>query len=107
MRAKVVGASDRQSMGRQPRSHASTLGTPSRSRSHAPRFALSLLLATLSAGCRLVQTAVDVPTQTVRAVTPGMKPQKTVDVVEMEQTLLRFGDEFSTRMTLGVDKLRR
>ena len=39
---------------------------------HSPLF-LCLLLLTLGAGCRLVQSAANVPGQTVRAVTPGKK----------------------------------
>jgi hypothetical protein len=65
-----------------------------------------LFLASLS-GCRMVQTAADVPGQTLRAVTPGKQNQPAVDPVEVQQNLLRFADEFSTRMTIGVDKLQR
>ena len=72
---------------------------------HLPLW-LSLLLA-LGTGCRLVQRAVDVPGQTVRAVTPGKKDKKTVDPVEVQQTLLRFTDEYTMRMISGVDTLRR
>ena len=73
---------------------------------HSTLF-ISLLLLTLGAGCRLIQTAVDVPSQTVRAVTPGNKDKNVVDPVEVQQQLMRFADEFSTRMIAGVDKLRR
>jgi hypothetical protein len=75
--------------------------------SRFPPLLLGLLLITLGAGCRLVQTAVDVPGQAVRAVTPGNKDKNAVDPVEVQQQLMRFSDEFSTRMTLGIDKLRR
>ncbi len=68
---------------------------------------LTLLLLTLATGCRVVQTATDVPGQAVRAVTPGWKDKHTVDPVEVQQTLLRFADEFSTRMIFGIEKLRR
>jgi len=74
---------------------------------HRSLTTLSLLWLTLGAGCHLVQRAVDVPGQTVRAVTPGKKGEHTVDPVDVQQKLLRFADEYSTRMTLGVDKLRR
>src|ERR1041384_2410149 len=73
---------------------------------HVPLL-LCLLLLTLGTGCRVVQTAVDVPSQTVRAITPGKKDQHTVDPVEVQQTLLRFADGYSTRMIVGVDKLQR
>jgi hypothetical protein len=68
---------------------------------------LSLLLLTLETGCRFVRTATDLPGQTVRAVTPGKKDKHAVDPVDVQQTLLRFADEFTTRMTIGVEKLRR
>lgn len=68
---------------------------------------LSLLLATLGAGCRLVQTAVDMPGETVRAVTPGLNQKPAVDPVEVQQNLLRFADEFSTRIIAGIGHLRR
>ena len=73
---------------------------------HLP-LCLGLLLFALGTGCRLVRTAVEVPGQTVRAVTPGKKDKNAIDPVDVQQKLLRFADEFSTRMTLGVEKLRR
>ncbi len=71
------------------------------------RLTLTLLLAALFSGCHAVKTAVDIPAQTVRAVTPGLKSEKAVDPVEVQQTLLRFADEFANRMVIGVEKLRR
>ena len=68
---------------------------------------MSLLLLTLVTGCRLVRTAVNVPGQTVRAVTPGNKDAHAVDPVDVQQKLLRFADEFFMRMIAGVDKLQR
>ena len=68
---------------------------------------LGLLLLSLGTGCRLIRGVVDVPGQTVRAVTPGKKDVHTVDPVEVQQSLLRFADGYSTRMIIGVDKLRR
>ena len=68
---------------------------------------LSVLLAALSVGCRLVQRATDVPEQAVRAITPGKKDKHPVDPVEVQQTLLRFADEFSARTILAVERLRR
>ena len=67
--------------------------------------ALSLLA--LGTGCHVLQTAVNAPGQTVRAITPGRKGAHRVDPIEVQQTLLRFADEFSTRMIIGVDKCRR
>lgn len=74
---------------------------------HTLLFTLGLLLAGLGTGCRVVHTAVDVPGQTVRAVTPDKKDRHIVDPVEVQQTLLRFADEYSMRMFSGVENLRR
>jgi hypothetical protein len=70
-------------------------------------IAMLLLLAVLVAGCRVVQTATNVPGQAVRAVTPGKKEKHTLDPVEVQQMLLRFADEYSTRMVINADKLHR
>lgn len=68
---------------------------------------LSLLLIASGAGCRLIKGVTEVPAQTVRAVTPAQKEKKIVDPVEVQQMLLRYTDEFSSRMVLGIGKLRR
>jgi len=68
---------------------------------------LGFILLTLGAGCHIVQTAADVPGQAVRTITPGTKPEPAVDPVEVQQTLMRFADEFASRMALGVEKLGR
>ncbi len=68
--------------------------------------ATGLLLVTLVTGCRVIQTAADVPGQAVRTVTPGPKADPPVDAVEVQQNLMRFADEFASRMTIGIDKLR-
>ena len=70
-------------------------------------LAFVVVLAGACAGCRMMQSAMDVPGQTVRAVTPGNQNKSTLDPVEVQQTLLRFADEYSTRMVAGVDKLHR
>lgn len=64
-------------------------------------------LAVFITGCRVVQSSVDLPAQTVRAVTPGLRDKSLADPVEMQQQLLRFAEEFSTRIILGVDQLQR
>ena len=66
-----------------------------------------VFLLTLGTGCRLVQGVAEAPGQAVRAVTPGKKDKQPADPVEVQQTLLRFADEYSTRMVIGVDKLQR
>lgn len=69
-------------------------------------LAVGLLVVSLGTGCNLIQTAADVPGQAVRTVTPGPKAEPPVDPVEVQQNLMRFADEFASRMTLGIDKLR-
>ncbi|MEK7779889.1 MAG: hypothetical protein AAB370_00140, partial [Verrucomicrobiota bacterium] len=65
------------------------------------------VLAVLVTGCRLFQTAVEVPGQTVRAVTPGLQKKSLADPVEVQQQVLRFAEEFSTRIIISVDQLQR
>jgi hypothetical protein len=47
------------------------------------------------------------PGKTVRAITPGKTDQNTVDPVEVQQALMRFADEYSARLSAGLDTLRR
>jgi hypothetical protein len=68
---------------------------------------LVFLLIASGTGCRLVQKAANVPGQAVQAVTPGKKDKQAADPVEVQQLLLRFADEYTTRMVFGIDKLRR
>ena len=74
---------------------------------HWSLLPLCLLALTLGTGCRLVRGVANVPGQTVRKVAPGKQNQDAIDPVEVQQTLLRFADEFATRMCVGVEKLRR
>lgn len=66
----------------------------------------ALTLALLAPACRVAQSAAELPGQTVRAMTPGREEKKIVDPVEVQQKLLRFTDEYSTRLASGVDELR-
>ena len=59
-----------------------------------------------SAGCRVVQTAAEVPGQAVRTVTSTPKEAPPPDPVEMQQNLVRLADEFVSRMVFDVDNLR-
>jgi hypothetical protein len=71
----------------------------------SPWSCLALLLL---AGCGVVESAVDLPAQTVRAVTPGKKetgPQ--VDPAELQETLLRFSDSLLRRAARGIEELHR
>src|SRR6266496_3242954 len=75
------------------------------------RVTILLALALLTmfvTGCRVVQHTAELPGKTVGFVTRGGKTQPVgVDPVEVQQTLLRFADGYSTRMIVGVDKLQR
>ena len=68
---------------------------------------LILLFVASGTGCRLLQKAANVPGQAVQAVTPGNSDKQAADPVEVQQLLLRFADEYTTRMVFGIDKLRR
>jgi len=70
-------------------------------------FCLVLMLIASGTGCRLLQKAANVPGQAVQAVTPGYTDKQAADPVEVQQLLLRFADEYTTRMVFGIDKLRR
>ena len=71
------------------------------------RFAVAgILLVIVGAGCHVIQTAADVPGQAVRTITPGPKEEPSADPVEIQQNLVRFADEFTSRMIIGVEKLR-
>lgn len=67
---------------------------------------LLLVLLLPAAGCRLVQQAANVPGQAVRAVTPGHSDNPAMDPVELQQILLRFTDEYTTRMYAGINRLQ-
>lgn len=68
-----------------------------------------LLLAgavlSLGTGCRLVKSTAELPGKAVSTVTPGQKDKAAFSPVEMQQTLLRFADGFSSQMVDAVDDL--
>jgi len=70
---------------------------------------LIALLPALGTGCRVVQSAANVPSDAVQAVTPGGKPKPPPppDPVEVQQRLMRFSDEYLISMAYGMDRLRR
>jgi hypothetical protein len=68
---------------------------------------LCFLLLTVGTGCRVVQSAASMPEQAIRTVTPGKQNKAAVDAVDLQEKLLRFADEFSTSMMLGIDRLKR
>ena len=62
----------------------------------------STLLVTLGTGCRVVQYRRHVPGKAVHAVTPGSPTkQPEADPVEVQQTLMRFSDEYLVSMVYG------
>src|SRR6266571_2920341 len=70
--------------------------------------ALPLLTLVFVAGCRVVQSTAELPGKTVGLVARGGKEKPAaVDPVEVQQTVLRFADEFAAGLIVGVDKFRR
>jgi hypothetical protein len=69
------------------------------------RGVLGGLLLLFATGCRVLQNTAELPGKTVDLVTQAGTPRP--DPGEIQQTLLRSANEFSTGMILAVDKLRR
>src|SRR5262249_46782347 len=67
----------------------------------------AILLALLGIGCGALHTVVSVPGQTLRAVTPGGQAQPGLNPLEVQQALLRFANDFSAGLLIGVGQLRR
>ncbi len=65
------------------------------------------LVLWLGTGCRVVESTVDVPAKTLRTLTPGQKEGAVLDPVQLQATLLRFGDEFSKQAVVALDALAR
>src|SRR3954470_21035598 len=72
-----------------------------------PKKAPGLLAFLLLAGCGIVETAVDLPGNTIRAVTPGKAEPPSIDPAEIQETLLRFSDSLLRRLSRGIDDLHR
>jgi hypothetical protein len=64
---------------------------------------LCLSLAALSSGCRVFM----LPTKAARAEKPGKAGAKVANPVEVQQTVLRFADEFAVQLILDADRLKR
>jgi hypothetical protein len=75
-------------------------GTPHR------LLCLSLLLLALSTNCDVLQGAVPILGRLFPGISGKMEKQAE-SLVEVQDSLLRFADEYSTRMVGGVDNLRR
>jgi hypothetical protein len=80
---------------------------PSHRISRRLRWCCLLLLGLSGASCRLIETASSVPRQAIRTVTTGSRDANSINPVEVQQSLMRFADGFSTGLILAVEKLRR
>jgi hypothetical protein len=67
----------------------------------------SAVLPLLLTGCGAVQSAANLPGQAVRVVTPGEKGGQPVDPVQVQQGVIRFADQFQSRLIIGIDRLRQ
>jgi len=67
---------------------------------------LSLLLLAFSTNCGVLQGAVPILGQFFPGTSGKMNKQSEL-LVEVQESLLRFADEYSMRMVSGVDNLRR
>lgn len=63
------------------------------------------LLLWLATGCRVVQSTGDFSAQTLRAVSPGRKDKPAMDPLQVQETLLRFADEFSEHVIVALEPL--
>ncbi len=70
-------------------------------------LALVLWLSIWGMGCRLVKTVAEVPVQTISAFTPGKSNQPAANLADLQQTLMRYADNYLTRISLGIDQLKR
>jgi hypothetical protein len=74
-------------------------------------FLKALLIGCISgafiAGCTLVEKTVTLPIEATQAVMSGFSPGKQVDQVDLQDSLLRFADDFMTTATSTVDALKQ
>lgn len=67
------------------------------------RLAPLLLLG----GCSVAQTAVELPAETLRAVTPGRKEAPKPIPADLQETVIRFSDNLLINLTRNAGKLQR
>jgi hypothetical protein len=67
---------------------------------------LALGLTLLTSACTLIQKTAELPLVAVRSI-PFGKESKTYDPVSLQETLLRFSDNFITSITTATDGLKR
>jgi hypothetical protein len=68
---------------------------------------LCLPLVLLISGCSVYKSAAKAPGEAARAVMPGKSDNQKFDPVEVQQSLLRFSEQYLARMSIGIDKLQR
>ena len=66
-----------------------------------------LALALFVTGCNLIQGAAKLPVNAMRVVLPGRTPTNGVNVVDLQEQLIRFADEYIPRQANAIDQLRR
>jgi hypothetical protein len=71
------------------------------------RTGVLVLLCWAMTSCQVVTRTAELPEDAVRVVAPGSPKKKPLDPIEMQQGLLRFGDELSGQLVASVDKLQR
>jgi len=66
-----------------------------------------LVVAALLCGCRAMDKVAQAPANAVRVLIPIGSTVKEVDLVELQQTLMRFADDYSQRMGVAFEEFRR
>jgi hypothetical protein len=94
-------------------SHHQTSDIPGPQIVPRPRFPVLMVLLLIvvlvggGTGCGLLRTTAELPGRAVNTVVPGQPTKPAADPVELQQTLLRFADQFSAQTTAGIDRLRQ
>jgi len=70
-------------------------------------FTCVALIMALAAGCTPVQTVANAAGSATKSVFQGKEDKPAFDSVEIQQTLMRFADDFSMRVITASEKLRR
>jgi hypothetical protein len=68
-------------------------------------FGIGLALLAAGGSCRAVRSAADLPGTAVRVVLPGKPKTESVDLLELQQHLMRFSDDFAAQMAAALDRL--
>lgn len=62
-------------------------------------------LALILTGCTLIKKAVELPTQGMRELITGLTPAKPIDLVALQDSLLRYADVYILSISRSIDKL--